>query len=58
LLGLDPRTREDNSLDLFFDVTDSLGSCVALPEGNTLSGKIESVSFSGERALFRCPKLV
>lgn len=29
--GQDPRKREDNSLDIFLDVTDSLGSGVALP---------------------------
>lgn len=44
--GQDPREREDNGLDLFLDVTDSLGSCVALPDGTVLSGQIESVSFT------------
>jgi hypothetical protein len=46
---LDPgrdRRPEDNSLEVFLDVTDSLGSCVALSDGTVLSGKIESVSFA------------
>jgi hypothetical protein len=43
--GRDPRERENNSLDVFLDATDSLGSCVALPDGTVLSGKIESVTF-------------
>lgn len=46
--GRDPRTREDNSLDIFFGLDDSLGSCTALPDGTVLSGKIESVSFSAK----------
>jgi hypothetical protein len=44
--GRAPGKPEDNSLDVFLDVTDSLGSCVALPDGTVLSGKIESVSFA------------
>jgi hypothetical protein len=48
--GQDPGSRKDNSLDIFFDVTDSLGSCVMLPDDTTLSGKIESVSFTAASA--------
>lgn len=44
--GREPRGQEDNSLDVFLDVTDSLGACVALSDGTVLSGKIESVTFT------------
>jgi len=43
--GQDPSTRENNTLDIFFGLDDSLGSCVKLPDGNTVKGEIESVSF-------------
>jgi hypothetical protein len=36
----DPSTRKDNSLDIFFGLDDSLGSCTQLPDGTTVSGKI------------------
>jgi hypothetical protein len=41
----DPKTREDDTLDVFFGLDDSLGSCLKLPDGNTVKGEIESVSF-------------
>lgn len=44
--GQDPSKREDNTLDIFFGLDDSLGSCTALPDGTVLSGAIESVLFS------------
>ena len=44
--GQDPSTREDNTLDIFFGLDDSLGSCTQLADGTTLSGTIQSVSFS------------
>jgi len=44
--GQDPSKREDNTLDIFFGLDDSLGSCTALPDGMVLSGAIDSVSFS------------
>jgi hypothetical protein len=42
----DPKTREDDTLDVFFGLDDSLGSCLKLPDGNTVKGEIESVSFA------------
>jgi hypothetical protein len=42
----DPSTRENDTLDVFFGLDDSLGSCVKLPDGNTVKGEIESVSFA------------
>ena len=48
--GHDPSKREDNSLDIFFGLYDSLGSCTQLQDG-TLSGKIESVSLIPASAL-------
>jgi hypothetical protein len=44
--GRDPGEQENNSLNVFLDVTDSLGACVALSDGTVLSGKIESVTFT------------
>jgi hypothetical protein len=43
--GKDPGKIPDNSLDLFFDVMDSLGSCATLPDGTVRSGVIKSVTF-------------
>ena len=43
--GLDP-TRQPDTMDIFFGLDDSLGSCVTLPDGSTVKGEIESVSFS------------
>jgi hypothetical protein len=45
-VGKDPTKREDNTLDIFFGLDDSRGSCVQLPDGTALSGVMESVSFS------------
>jgi hypothetical protein len=42
----DPSTRENDTLDVFFGLDDSLGSCVKLPDGDTVKGEIESVSFA------------
>jgi len=44
--GQDPGKREDNTLDIFFGLDDSLGSCTQLPDGTAVSGSIKSVSFS------------
>jgi hypothetical protein len=43
--GRDPRKPGYDPLAMFFDVTDSIRSCAASPEGNALSGEIASVSF-------------
>jgi hypothetical protein len=43
--GQDPSKREDNTLDIFFGLDDSLESCTQLPDGTVQSGRIESVSF-------------
>jgi hypothetical protein len=43
--GLDP-TQQPDTMDIFFGVDDSLGSCVKLPDGSTVKGEVESVSFS------------
>jgi len=48
--GQDPSKREDNTLDIFFGLDDSLGGCTQLPDGTVLSGAIESVSFSPTKA--------
>ncbi len=48
--GQDPSKREDNTLDIFFGVDDSLGGCTQLPDGAVVSGAIESVSFSPAKA--------
>jgi hypothetical protein len=42
----DPSTGGDDTLDVFFGLDDSLGSCLKLPDGNTVKGEIESVSFA------------
>ena len=47
--GRDPHDRDEDSLGVFLDVTDSLGSCVALSDGTVLKGEIESVSFAPAR---------
>ncbi len=39
-------TRADDTVDIFFGLDDSLGSCVRVPNGATVTGKIESVSFT------------
>ena len=44
-----PGKTEENGLNIFFSVDDSLGSCVSLPDGAVESGSIESVSFHGTR---------
>ena len=44
--GQDPNTRADDTLDVFFGLDDSLGSCLKLPDGTTVTGEIESISFS------------
>jgi hypothetical protein len=44
--GQDPSQRENDTLDVFFGLDDSLGSCVKLPNGNTVKGEIEAVSFA------------
>ena len=44
--GRDPNTQENDTLDVFFGLDDSLGSCVKLPDGNTVKGEIESVVFA------------
>lgn len=44
--GQDPNARENDTLDIFFGLDDSLGSCVKLPDGGTVKGEIESVSFA------------
>jgi hypothetical protein len=48
--GQDPSKREDNTLDIFFGLDDSLGGCTQLPDGTVVNGRIESVSFSPTRA--------
>jgi hypothetical protein len=44
--GQDPSTRENDTADIFFALDNSLGSCVKLPDGSTVKGEIESVSFA------------
>ena len=44
--GQDPSKRDDYTLDGFFGVQDSLGGCVKMPDGTTIAGHIDSVSFS------------
>lgn len=41
--GLDP-DRQPDTWDVFFAVNDSLGGCVKMPDGTTVTGKIESVA--------------
>jgi hypothetical protein len=45
--GLDP-DRQPDTWDLFFTVDDSLGGCVKMPDGTTVTGEIESISFAPE----------
>jgi len=44
--GQDPSKQDDNTLNIFFGLDDSLGSCVKLPDDTTLTGAINSVSFA------------
>jgi hypothetical protein len=48
--GQDPSKRQDNTLDIFFGLDDSLETCTALPDGTVLNGAIESVGFSAASA--------
>jgi hypothetical protein len=43
--GEDPSKRENDTLDTFFGLDDSLGACLKMPDGKVQTGEIESVSF-------------
>lgn len=43
--GQDPGSVNDDTPFMFFDVMDSLGACVALPDGTVHHGSIERVTF-------------
>jgi hypothetical protein len=48
--GQDPSKRQEDTLDIFFGLDDSLGGCTELPDGTVLTGAIESVFFSPAKA--------
>jgi hypothetical protein len=50
--GQDPAKRDDDALDIFFAVDDTLGGCVKFPDGTVEAGKIDSVSFAPASAEF------